>query len=213
MLMTALTAVEAHFGVTLPPGYRDWVRKKYTDHREGMDGYLWVHEAEWILPDEIAQYDLWRSNVTSKLIPFTFSGARDTWCWNTRVQNGHAEFDIVYCWRDEELADRFAPTFPTWFYRNCLNYASGAFDRDDDGIEEARKNLRVWSQRLSEIHPGDWADHLVELAQKQPSEYERPKMGASHDTMFGFVTVMKVDEIVVDQFGPEYVGQKVEWGA
>ena len=30
--------------------------------------------------------------------------------------------------------------------------------------------------------------------------------------MFGFITAMKVDEIVADQFGPRYIEQKVEWG-
>jgi hypothetical protein len=177
-----------------------------------MDCYLWVHEAEWIPPDEIPQYDLWRSNIIPGLIPFAFSGARDNWCWNTQVKNGDAEYEVLYCWRDEELADRFAPTFPAWFYRNSLDYASGAIEKDDDGIEEARRNLRLWSERLSEIHPGAWADHLAGLAQKQPSEYKHPKLRASV-TMFGFITAMKVDEIVADQFGPGYLEQKVQWGA
>jgi hypothetical protein len=115
------------------------------------------------------------------------------------------------CWHDEDLADRFAPTFPAWFYRNCLDYASGAMEKDDRGIQEARKNLLLWSQRLAEIHPGDWADHLASLAKMQPAEYKHPKLRASV-TMFGFITAMKVDEIVAEQFGPSYLQQKVEWG-
>ena len=58
---------------------------------------------------------------------------------------------------------------------------------------------------------GAWADHLAELAQTQPSEYKHPKLRADI-TLFGFITGMKIDEIVADQFGPGYLEQKVEWG-
>jgi hypothetical protein len=225
--MNVFTKLESHYGVPFPPGYRDWSLKKYTDHREGMAShktfgammanpraqpYLCVHEAEWLPPDEIPQFDLWRSNIIPGLIPFAFSCTGDNWCWNTQVKNGDAEYDVLYCPHDEKLADRFAPTFPAWFYRNCLDYASGAFDQNDSAIEEARMNLRFWSERLSEIHPGAWADHLAGLAQTQPSEYKHPKLRASI-TLFGFITAMKIDEIVADQFGPGYLEQKVEWGA
>jgi hypothetical protein len=209
--MNVLTQLEAHYGVPFPPGYCDWSLKKYTDYRDNMVGYLWVHEAEWIPPDQIPQHDLWRTNVISGLIPFAFSGAGDNWCWNTQVKNGDAEYDVLFCWHDEELADRFAPTFPAWFYRNCLDYASGAIDKDDDGIENARTQLRLWSQRLSEIYPGLWAEHLALLAETQPSEYKHPKLRDSV-RMFGFITAMEVDEIVADQFGHRYLEQKVEWG-
>jgi hypothetical protein len=209
--MDFITRLESHYGVPLPRGYCDWSLRKYTDYRDNMQGYLWVHEAEWIPPDEIPQHDLWRSTIIPGLIPFAFSGARDNWCWNTQVKNGDAEYDVLFCWRDEELADRFAPTFPAWFYRNCLDYASGAIDKDDDGIEKARTNLRLWSARLSEIHPGPWVEHLASLAETQPLEYKNPKLGASV-TMFGFITAMEVDEIVAEQFGHRYLEQKAAWG-
>lgn len=209
--MNVMEELEAHYGVPFPRGYRDWSLKKYTDHREGMDRYLWVFEAEWIPPDQIPKHDLWRSNIIPGLIPFAFSGPGDNWCWNTQVKNGEAEYEILNCWHDEDLADRFAPTFPAWFYRNCLEYASGGMDRDDKGIKVARTHLRLWSERLSEIHPGTWADHLAALAETQPIEYRHPKLLASV-TMFGFITAMEVDVIVADQFGPGYLKQKVEWG-
>jgi hypothetical protein len=206
-----IAKLEDHYGVQLPPGYSDWSRKKYTDYRKKNPGYLWVHEAEWIPPDEIPQRDLWRSEIITGLIPFAFSGAGDHWCWNTQVQNGEAEYDVLFCWHDEDLADRFAPTFPAWFYRNCLDYASGAIDKDKEGIEVARGHLRLWSQKLAEIHPGPWADHLAQIAKAKPAEYKHPKLRASV-RMFGFITAMEVEDIVRDQFGSRYVGKKVAWG-
>ena len=209
--MNTITKLEAYYGVPFPRGYRDWSLKKYIDHRDSMDNYLWVHEAEWIPPDEIPDHDLWRSNIIHGLIPFAFSGAGDNWCWNTQVNNGNSEYEVLYCWRDEELAEKFAPTFPAWFYRNCLNYAAGAIDKDDDGIEKARTNLRSWSQKLSEIHSGPWVEHLSLLAETQPSEYKHPKLRDSV-RMFGFITAMDVEQIVADQFGRCYLEDKVEWG-
>ena len=63
-----------------------------------------------------------------------------------------ANYGQLCCWHDQELADRYAPTFPAWFYRNCLVYASGAFDRNDDGIADASNadaTLRVPSETPS----------------------------------------------------------------
>jgi hypothetical protein len=209
--MNVIEKLEARYGIPFPPGYRDWSLKKYTDHRK-KNSYLWVHEAEWIPPTEIPEHDLGRSKIIPGLIPFAFSGAGDSWCWNTQVKNAEAEYDILFCWHDEELADRFAPTFPAWFYRNCLDYAAGGMDKDDAAIEEARRNLRLWSERLSGIDSGSWAEHLAKLAKAKPSEYKHPKLRASI-RMFGFITAMKVDEIVADQFGVGYLEQKVEWGS
>lgn len=217
--MDTFKNLEAHYGVPLPAGYRDWSLKKYTDPRADSgadaDRYLWVFEAEWIPPDKIPAHDLWRSNLLPGLIPFAFTGAGDNWCWNTQVKtgdaNGGAEYDVLICWHDAELADRFAPTFPAWFYRNCLDFASGGFDNTDRGIEEARAHLRRWSACLAEIHPGPWADHLARLAQTQPFPYKHPKLRASV-TMFGFITAMEVGEIVAEQLGRRYLEEKVEWG-
>ncbi len=209
--MSALAQVERHFDVALPRGYREWCSRNYTDCRVDDGAYLWVHEAEWIPPDEILERDLWRDEVIPGLIPFAFSGADDNWCWNSRVATAADEYEILFCWHDEELADVFAPTFSGWFYRNCLDYASGAFDADTQGIAEGRTNLRLWSAKLAEIQPGSWADHLADLAEAEPFVYRHPDLRASV-RMFGFITAMEVDRIVLEQFGEHYVGNKVEWG-
>jgi len=210
--MDVIGKLETDYGVRLPQGYREWSLKKYTDYRDNTDGYLWVHEAEWIPPDQIPQRDLWRKDIIPGLIPFAFSGAGDNWCWNTQVRNDDSEYDILYCWHDEELADLYAPTFPAWFYRTCLDYASNAIDDDPDEIEEGRENLRLWSERLSEIHPGSWSNHLSLLADTKPTEYNHPNPSTSA-TVFGFISPTDVHEIVANQFGERFIGKKVEWGA
>jgi hypothetical protein len=212
--MDAIAKLEAHYRLKLPAGYRDWTHKGYTDVRnldDGPDGYLWVNEAEWIPPDEIPACDLWRTNIIPGLIPFAFSGAGDHWCWNTRVNNGQGEYEVLYCWHDEDLADAYAPTFPAWFYRNCLTYAANLDSDDSDEIHEARGNLRLWSRKFSEIHYGDWIDHLASLSEVPPFEYHDPKLRKGVDSL-GFITSMEVDQIVANQFGQRYLAQKVSWG-
>lgn len=209
--MDNLGKLEAHYGITLPPGYRAWSRERYTDYRQSDEQYLWVHEAEWIPPKEIQETDLSRVNVLPGLIPFAFTGAGDHWCWLSQANNPSAEYDVLLCYHDEELADLFAPTFPAWFYRSALDYASGGFDADPEGIDEARAHLRLWSERLSEICPGAWAQHLASLADTAPFTYDRPSLRGSYQ-MFGFITAMDVEATVVDQLGPRYLKEKVAWG-
>ncbi len=196
----------------MPRGYRDWSLNGYTDYRGSMERYLWLPQLKkWLRPDEIPEYDFNRIGVIPGLIPFGRTGSGDHWCWNTQVNNSESEYDVLGCWYDEELADRVAPTFPAWFYRICLNEVCD-FGTTNEAIEESRGYLRLWSQRLSEIHPGRWADHLLRLSEAQPTLYHHPKLLA-HIQSFGFITSMKVDEIVAEEFGPLYIDQKVAWSA
>lgn len=206
-----IAKLNAHFGIALPSGYHAWTRNGYTDYRADRAKYLWVCEAEWIPPADIPKRDLRRSNIIPGLIPFAFSGAGDNWCWNTQAKNGDAEYDILFCWHDEELADLYAPTFPAWFYRNCLTYASDSIDPDEGSIDEGRDYLRLWSSKLAEIHPGRWADHLATLAEATPLEYNSPKLLPTI-TSFGFIADTDIDKIVAEEFGAKYVEQKVAWG-
>jgi hypothetical protein len=210
--MDSITTLEEHYGIPLPAGYREWSSKGYLDFRNGDETYLWVHEAEWIVPEKIPERDLWRKEIIPGLIPFAYSGAGDNWCWNTgSTKTGNSDHEVLFCWHDEELADAFAPTFFAWFYRVCLDYASGAIDDDPDGIEEGREWLRLWAERLGEIHPGAWSDHLAALAEATPLEYTNPGSRGSF-SLFGFVTEMEVEEIVAREFGRRYLEDKVAWG-
>jgi len=205
--MDVFEKLSAHYGVPFPAGYQDWSRKGYTDYQKGDGQYLWAFEAEWIPPEEIPSRDLWRVNIIPGLIPFAFSGAGDNWCWNTSVVTSEAEYEVMFCYHDEELADVYAPNFAAWFYRTCLDFASGGFDDEEDAMEY----LELWSKRLAEIHDGDWADHLAKLAETEPFDYEYPGKRKSLD-MRGFITVMEVEEIVATQFGRRYLEEKVAWG-
>jgi len=209
--MSALTKLESHFGVPLPRGYVDWNSKHYLDYHNHADKYLWVNEAEWIPPEDIPEYDLGRVNIIRSLIPFAVSGRGDHWCWNTQVCNSSAEYEILFCLHDEDLAEAYAPTFPAWYYSNCLYYAAGTLDNSPESIDKARNNLRLWSQRLSEIYSGSWVDHLASLAEATPFEYKHPKLRADV-VLFGFITAMDVERIVANEFGRRYLDEKVKWG-
>jgi hypothetical protein len=204
-----ISKLQAHYGVILPAGYCRWWASKYFDHAGNPDTYLWAHEAEWIPPEKIPDRDLWRT-VIAGLVPFAFTGAGDHWCWNTQARTGATEYEVLFCYHDEELADAYAPSFPAWFYRNCLEYASSVQD-EPEAILEARAHLRVWAERLSEIHSGGWSAHLSTLASAAPFEYHPPKLRPGIN-VFGFISTADVSEIVRAQFGPRYLTDKVKWG-
>jgi hypothetical protein len=209
LAMDAIDNLEAHYGVPLPPGYRQWVQRKDIDYTDKQGDYLWVFEAEWIPPANIPAHDLGREVTLPGLIPFAFSGAGDPWCWNTQATTGDGEYEVLQCWHDEELANAYAPTFPAWFYRDCLDCAA-AVGNDEAEIDEARGNLRLWSERLAEIHPGPWAEHLASLAAIPPFQYKDPKLRMPS---FGFVTTMEIETIVAAEFGRRYLDEQVAWGA
>jgi hypothetical protein len=209
----ALERIEAKLGGPLPAGYRDWSLKNYTNVEALGKEYLWVSDAEWIPSEEIPDYDFdpFRKDILEGLTPFAFTCGGDPWCWNTQIRTGHAEYEVLCCWHDEDLADVYAPSFPGWFYRRCLNYASGEFARNDRDIQEARSCLKLWSTRLAEIGPRDWADHLEALAGVTPFEYKHPKLRAS-GTRFGFLTDMEVKDWIAQKWGQRYIDGKVAWG-
>jgi hypothetical protein len=209
--MDPIAQLESRIGRTLPAGYREWSRKGYTDVRQLDTVYLWVFEAEWIPLDQIPGYDLWRSNIIPGLIPFAFSGAGDHWCWNGQVRNGEGEYEVLYCWHDEEHADAYAPSFPAWFYRTCLDYAANWSDPTGIAVQEGQANFRLWAERLSEIYTGPWIDHLLSLAEVIPFEYTDPKLRAGVKSL-GFITTMEVEKIIAEQFGDRYLDEKVAWG-
>jgi hypothetical protein len=201
--------IERHFGIPLPPTYKAWATKGYTDFRLKCGPYLRVHEAEWIPPIDIPDYQFARTVTIPGLMPFAFTGAGDEWCWNGSKPTEDGEFEVIFCWRDQPLAERFAPSFPAWFYRQCLVCASGGFN--ENRSDEGREYLRKWGSCLEEIHSGTWSKHLSSLANLDPFPYHHPNLRADV-TLFGFITAMEVDALVAKQFGNKYLNEKVEWG-
>lgn len=209
--MSTLAKIEKKLGIVFPAGYRAFHAAGFLKWRSKQNNYLWLHEAEWIPPAEIPGYDLWRITVPG-LIPFAFNAAGDHWCFSSKKVTGPNEYEIWFCIHDQELGEVYAPSFPAWFYRNCLEYASGGFDEDAAGVREAKTNLKLWSKRLAEIHPGAWEKHLATLAGSKPFEYKHPKLRPTVPPLFGFITAMEVDKIVSKEFGKRYLNKSVKWG-
>jgi hypothetical protein len=170
-----------------------------------------VNDAEWIPLVNIPTRNMWRENPLAGLIPFAFTGGGDNWCWNTNAKTGNAEYEVLMCYRDDDFASAFAPDFPSWFYRTCLDYASGVAD-DPREIEEAREYLRLWANRLREIGPASMADHLESLARTDPSPSTRYFKGRGYSE-FGFISHDDVARTVCERLGPSYVDRSVEWGS
>ncbi|WP_417736873.1 SMI1/KNR4 family protein [Rosistilla oblonga] len=206
-----LDALEDNLVFTIPNGYRTFVSRGYCDLSALDTTYLWVNEAEWIPLEAIPSRNMWRDNPLPGLVPFAFTGGGDNWCWNTNQPTSKSEYEILMCYRDDDFAARYAPDFPSWFYRTCLDFAS-CVDIDAGEIEDARKHLQLWSLRLAEIGPSDWADHLGALAKSTPSSFIRC-FNEREYAEFGFLTHDDIANIVRERFGPSYLDRTVEWGS
>jgi hypothetical protein len=116
---------------------------------------------------------------------------------------------VLLCYRDDDLADAYAPTFPSWFYRTCLVYAC-CIQNDPEEIHKARRYLQLWSDRLREICSNGWADHLRVLSRIDPTPSVRQARNRTFPE-FGFISHESVIAIVTNEFGAEYVDRTIEY--
>lgn len=218
--MDPVTEIESRYEVPLPAGYRKWVEQRYTDinFSEAFD-YLWVHEAEWIpiqdIPNRHERLSS-RVSILPGLIPFAFNGAGDDWCFSTQFSTSPGEYEIWFCPHDDQNARPISPTFSGWFYYRCIDFASGQFDKAPEEIENAQQYLLFWAERLSEIDNGPSPQHLSQLGNSDPFEYELNysvnfKGGKTDQTALGFLTEADVEEIVRKQFGERFWRSTERW--
>ncbi|MDM4015903.1 SMI1/KNR4 family protein [Roseiconus lacunae] len=192
--MDELTTIEKACGITLPASYTQLYDGGCLDHRDSR--YVWLHEAEWIPPIEIPTHKLQSyGDHVDGLVPFAFSGAGDSWCWQRNRPTSDNEYQIWFCWHDADHADIYAPTFAGWIYRCCLGYAL-SIDFETDDIDEARELLEGWSKLLSSLQEKEESDHLLALSRQEDGE---------------FIDDERLREIVQIRFGKEYCDNHIVW--
>ena len=177
-----------------PDVYLNWRDRGFYDCKSA--DYLWVPEAEWIWPDELADWPLpTYGHHIEGLIPFAFSGAGDPWCW-------FSDGDVLFCLHDEKDASFYAPDFLAWFYRRCLE-AYANLEADGDGeADEIRQLVARGVDLLSETKTSwTFEPSLAQLLQFCTED--RPIVNGLSEE--------KVLEIVRQQFGDKYVDGKVKW--
>ena len=199
--MDALDKIEAHFSCDLPPGFRLWTQRNYTNHDQHPESYLWVNDAEWVPPSEMTTTEMYRDRHIPGLVPFAFTGGSDYWCFNTSSSTAAHEFEIILCNTDDD-ADVYAPSFASWFYRTCLEFLTYI---SSDEIEDARQHLGTWAQRMSELGNEVWSNHLSLLMAKPPFEYP-------NGSALGLLTENEVNQIVAKELGDKYLDTQIPWG-
>lgn len=157
--MNELITIEETFGTTLPATYKTLHNKGCFDLNHSR--HLWIYEAEWVPPIEIPTRELLSyGEHVEGLIPFAFSGAGDSWCWQSNLPTSNDEYQIWFCPHDSDLADIYAPSFAGWLYRCCLDYALSV-DFDTDDMEEASEHMKDWSALLMSLGEEDFSGHLL----------------------------------------------------
>ena len=201
--------LENQLGLTFPHGYRMWYQNAYFDRSASNSAYLWVNDAEWLRIEEIPFRSMWRDNLIGGLVPFAFTGGGDNWCWNTNHKSTPHDYEVLLCYRDDDLAAAYAPTFASWFYRTCLDYAC-CIENAPDEIHKARRYLQLWSNRMREICSNGWAEHLHSLSLIDPTSSVKQVRDRTFPE-FGFISHEAVIAIVAEEFGVEYVDRTLEY--
>ena len=107
------------------------------------------------------------------------------------------------------MAEVYAPTFASWFYRSCLDYA-GCVDNDDESVSESKVYLKSWADRLDEMKQATWATHLSSLASGEPFIYQREFNGHEY-AEFGYMSNNDKDRLVVQELGEQYRDTEIQW--
>lgn len=148
--MNPYTAIEAKYGFAIPDDYRRMEHDGFFDLKNDAT-YLWIHEAEWMRPDEILAFEPFPDQKPG-FIPFAFTGAGDYWCWWPK-EDPKAVVSLIH---DEGLGHFDAPDFLGSIYRRCLQ--AGLEIYPDEA--EVRQHYATWATRLAGYFPALWIETL-----------------------------------------------------
>jgi hypothetical protein len=201
--MDTLKRIEDRHHFTLPPAYRSFVERGYLTYPGSA--YVWVHEAEWLPPTEIAEYR-WPSFTKPKpgLVPFAFAANGDLWCWKADRVTALQEPAIAYCPHDSYVGNWHAPCFIGWLYRLSLEYASSMWDDET----KAKRNIASWASLIRDFGNKEWSGDLDELLVRSPVQYE---WGPRRVKLTGLLTYQELEARIRLAFGKEYLNAPFAW--
>lgn len=196
---TAYEAVAARYQFDIPDEYRRMESRGWFNLAESKAHYLWLHEAEWLRLNEIADYQFADYHKPG-FVPFAFNGAGDLWCWwPEATQNSITP--VVLCPHDCREGQFYAPNFLGFLYRQILDYATvGWIDADEE--EAAREWLRRWHDRFLEFFPRAWSETVMTIANK-------PLIINGHGA--GFIIEGENSDIIERDCAFPKLNQRFEW--
>jgi len=179
----------------IPASYRSMFEAGWFE----KDDYLWVHEAEWLSPQEILAHEPADYHKPG-FVPFAFTGAGDEWCWWPET----GQELVVLCPHDALQGQYDAPNFAGSIYRRMLEYALNGFVAEEQ--QEARDQLDEWATRLQPYFPSAWRETLHRLAQAPYVKWQKGR-----DWGAGFCTFEEHDAIIERDLDFPLLNQPFEW--
>jgi hypothetical protein len=205
--MDVYAAIEAKHGFAIPAEYRRIVAAGYFDLRHpgkyydpaNEPTYLWVPEAEWLLPQKILAHKP-ESFEKPGFVPFAFTGAGDHWCWWPSQDTGA----VVLCPHDEATGVFDAPSFLASIYRRFLDYALADIGEDEEA--EARRHFAHWASQLEGHFPQQWITTLTSLVTAPANRWQQGRRAGR-----GFLTPQTYDELIARDIAFPRLGEEFEW--
>ncbi len=154
--------IEARYGFSIPDEYRQ-MQSRGSFNVRNDERYVWLHEAEWLSLEEIADYEF-EPYHKSGFVPFAFNCAGDLWCWWPEAAS-HGITPVVWCLHDADMAEVSAPHFIGFIYRQIVEFCAADYSMDK---QELQNQLQEWHSRFAEFFTAEWAKNLLTLTDKAP---------------------------------------------
>jgi hypothetical protein len=153
----------------------------------GHPNRLVMSDTRWLSLVEIAQYRA-PSHRRASLIPFAFSGRRDSWAWDSE-RRGDSSPPVFFCPVDLNRGTLYAPTFLGCVYRLLLEECSSTWLITSLGsLDQAIESLRKSVLGLAPFLPKDWSDKANDII-------ARPLVAAGDGTHY-FITPEEAHEAI-----------------
>lgn len=158
----------------------------------GSARYVHLSDTTWLSREQLAEFAPLGFQIPG-LVPFARSERRDLWCWYT-AWRGPTLCPIVFCPRDSEEANFFAPGFASAVYRLLLEEFSGTWLSDPEYYGDDTPGVfRRYVEDLSQFLPPNWIGELRRIVSLPLRE--------DGEGTVGFISRAEADSIVRRHIG------------
>ncbi|MDX1946002.1 MAG: SMI1/KNR4 family protein [Pirellulaceae bacterium] len=206
-----LAAIEARYGIALPPTYRHAVAQGWID--PGVwENYTPLFMGEWLSLQAILDYDFQavekNAPANPGLIPFAQSPGGDPYCWHSgRAMAGEPVVGYTEFGEFDRL-ELVAPSLLGFVYRNALEQLSAGCEYEDE--RTAKHNLARWRATWFPLFPRAWQQTLAAIPDVPLVEWTRTLRSGYQERGRSFLHPDECQKIIARDLQFPGLGQTLE---